>query len=47
MDLDRAKTIAEVAKVIVDSAKEEVAFLKVIGADRGSGFIDITKKQLE
>jgi hypothetical protein len=47
MDIDRAKAIADVAKVIVDSAKTEVDFLKVTGADRGSGFIDITKKQLE
>ena len=47
MDIDRAKAIEDVAKVIVDSAKTEVDFLKVTGADRGSGFIDITKKQLE
>jgi hypothetical protein len=38
MDLERANTIANVAKVIVDSAKAEVAFMKVTGST-GSGFI--------
>lgn len=31
MDLDRAKAVTDVAKVIVESAKVEVAFLKVTG----------------
>jgi hypothetical protein len=39
MDLDRARTIAEVSKVIVDSAKVEVDFLKVTGAVRSTGFL--------
>jgi hypothetical protein len=39
MDLDRARAVAEVAKVIVESAKVEVAFLKVTGAVRATGFI--------
>lgn len=38
MDLDRAKAIADVARVIVDSAKVEVAFMNVIGGG-GTGFI--------
>lgn len=38
MDLDRAKTIAGVAQVIVDSAKAENDFMKISGT-RGSGFI--------
>lgn len=46
MDVARAKAIADVAQVIVNSAKTEVDFLKVIGADRGSGFIDVTRKEL-
>jgi len=39
MELDRARAIAEVAKVIVDSAKVEVAFLKVTGAERSTDFL--------
>jgi len=39
MDLDRARAIAEVGKVIVESAKVEVDFLKVTGAAQGTGFI--------
>ena len=39
MDLDRARTIADVAQVVVNSAKAEVDYLKVTGALTGSGFI--------
>ena len=39
MELDRAKTIAEVGKVIIDSAKAENEFLRVTGHIKGSGFI--------
>ncbi len=39
MDIDRAKAIAEVGKVIVESAKVEVRFLEVTGAARGTGFL--------
>jgi hypothetical protein len=39
MDLDRARAIADVAKVIVESAKVEVNFLKVTGAVRSTGFL--------
>ncbi len=39
MDLDRARAVAEVAKVIVESAKVEVNFLKVTGAVRSTGFL--------
>lgn len=38
MDLDRAKTIAEVAGKVVDTAKVEVEFLKTTGATRGTTF---------
>jgi len=37
MDLDRARTIADVARVLVDTAKAEVAFVNATGA-RTSGF---------
>lgn len=39
MDLDRARTIADVGKVIVDSAKVEVDFMKVTGATQSTGFL--------
>lgn len=39
MDIERAKTVASVAQVIVDSAKVENEFMKLTGSD-GSGFIE-------
>ncbi len=39
MDIDRAKAIADVARVVVDSAKVEVQFLQVTGGMKGSGFL--------
>ena len=39
MDLDRARAVAEVASVIVASAKVEVDLLKVTGRRKGSGFM--------
>jgi hypothetical protein len=39
MDLERAKAVANVGKVIVDSAKVEVQFLRTTKATQGSGFI--------
>lgn len=44
MELDRAKAIADVAQVIVNSAKVEVDFIKATGRDQGTGFIPETKK---
>ena len=41
MDLDRAKTIAEVAQVIVNSAKVEVDFIKTVSAAEDTGFMGI------
>jgi hypothetical protein len=38
MDIDQAKAVADVAQTIINSAKVEVEFLKVIGG-QGSGFI--------
>lgn len=34
MDIDRARAVATVAGVLVDSARVEVEFLKVTGGDR-------------
>jgi len=39
MDIARAKAIAGVARVIVDSAKVEVDFLKVSGQLKSTGFL--------
>jgi hypothetical protein len=40
MELDRAKAIADVARVIVDSARVEVKFIQVTGADgSATGFL--------
>ena len=41
MDIDRAKTIAQVAGVLVDTARVEVDFCRVTGGT-GSGFIQNT-----
>ena len=41
MDIDRAKAIAEVGKVLVDSAKVEVLFIKAMdGPVKSTGFIE-------
>ena len=41
MDIERAKAIAEVGKVLVDSAKVEVLFIKAMDGDVSStGFIE-------
>lgn len=39
MEIDRAQAIADVAKVVVESPKVEVAFLKVTGAAVGTDFL--------
>lgn len=39
MEIDRAKAIAQVAGVIIESAKAETRHLEVIGGGKGSGFI--------
>lgn len=40
MELDRAKTIADVAQVIINSAKVEVDFIEATGA-KGTGFVPV------
>jgi hypothetical protein len=42
MEIDRAKTVAEVAKVLVDAARVEVEMVKARGArGGGTGFIQL------
>jgi hypothetical protein len=45
MDLARAKAVAEVAKVIVESAKVEVSFLKTTGALQSTGFLPMSNDE--
>lgn len=42
MEIERAKAVAQVAQVIVDSAKAENDFIKLTGSN-GSGFIEQPK----
>lgn len=45
MEIERAKAIAEVAKVLVDSAKVEVLFINAMDGDvETTGFIESTKE---
>ena len=47
MDLDRAKTIADVAQVVINSAKVEVDFMRMRGeGSKGTGFIP-EERQIE
>ena len=39
MEIERAKTIADVAQVIVNSAKIEVDFIRATCRSQGTGFI--------
>lgn len=39
MEIDRAIAIANVAQVLINSAKVEVEFMRVTDSVRGSGFI--------
>lgn len=39
MDINRAKTIADIAQVIVNSAKIEVDFIRATGNEQTTGFI--------
>jgi hypothetical protein len=40
MDIERAKAISDVAQVVINSAKVEVDYMKVAGANSGSGFLE-------
>jgi len=41
LDLDRAKAVAQVAQVMVESAKVEVKFLEVVGPNASTGFLEL------
>jgi hypothetical protein len=44
IDLDTAKAICDVSQVIINSAKVEVQFLKELGTNKHSGFIQLEEK---
>lgn len=39
MEIDRAKAIADVAQVVINSAKVEVEYMRATGSKTGTGFI--------
>lgn len=39
LDIDRAKAVADVAQVIINSAKVEVDFIKAVGGNTTSDFM--------
>lgn len=43
LDIERAKAVAQVASVMIDSAKAETAYLEVTGTRSGTGFIPESK----
>jgi hypothetical protein len=47
MEIDRAKAVADVAQVIVNSAKVEVDFLRATDRSQGSGFLVEEQKHLK
>jgi hypothetical protein len=47
IEIDKAKAISEVAQVIINSAKVEVQFLKEMGSNRHTGFIQLENKEIE
>ena len=46
MEIDKAKAISEVAQVIINSAKVEVQFLKEMGSNRHTGFIQLENPEI-
>jgi len=47
LEIDRAKAIADIAQVIVNSAKIEVDFIKATGRNQGTGFIPEEPKMID
>ena len=43
IDIDTAKTMAEVSQVIINSAKVEVDYIRITGANQNTGFIKLTE----
>jgi hypothetical protein len=47
MEIEKARAISEVAQVIINSAKVEVQFLKEMGSNRHTGFIQLENKEID
>jgi hypothetical protein len=47
IEIDKAKAISEVAQVIINSAKVEVQFLREMGSNRHTGFIQLENKETD
>jgi len=43
IDIETAKTMADVSQVIINSAKVEVDFIRITGANQNTGFIKLTE----
>jgi len=46
-DIAKAKVVADVAQVIINSANVENQYLKIIGGTHGSGFIEEERMQVK
>lgn len=44
MDVDRARAVRDVAQVVVNTAKAEIAFLKETGAVGGTEFFPVVRR---
>ncbi|MFC6301784.1 hypothetical protein GNF76_13230 [Pseudomonas sp. CCM 7893] len=47
MDIERAKAVADVAQVMINSAKVEVDMVKALDARNGSGFLQIGQETVK
>lgn len=47
MEIERAKAVAEVAQVMINSAKVEVDMVKALGARNGSRFLQIGQESVK
>jgi hypothetical protein len=46
IEIEKARAISEVAQVIINSAKVEVQFLKEMGSNRHTGFIQLENPEI-
>lgn len=43
-EIERAKAVADVGRVLVDTAKAEIAFIATTGKSQGTGFIALPEE---
>ncbi len=46
-DIAKAKVVADIAQVVVNSAKIENDFIRITGASHGTGFIEEQKSEIK